>query len=192
MRVQRLGIDPQESTQRIGYQVEGFRSQRDMERRDDDGERFGDDRRKGRIITQETLIWYRAGVGASGDSATGYIMRPGGQSSDTAWAAFTLPLQPLGQGRILAIRLYSSAACTQGEAYAAINVIEDGVTSLQTFDEVVISTTNTRQARAKFDWEIARQFGKDATLEGRIVTTNVFQPTSSNMTLVATFGYENW
>lgn len=186
-------IDPRQDIERAGYRAEGWRSQRDLEARDEQTARFGDSDGKRLVITQETLIWYRANVGASGDSATGYIMRPGGQSSDTAWAALTLPLTSLGQGRVLTARLYSSEVCTAGIARLALNIIEDSEVDLFAMESVEIdSVTNTRQAADRFDWPIAKQFSGSATIEARIVTESSFAPTTADMAAVLTFGYETW
>lgn len=186
-------IDPVQDAERAGYRAEGWRSQRDLEERDERSYRFDDSGDKRLVIIPETLIWYRDNVGATGDSAAGYLMRVGGQSSISAWASFTLPLNALGQGRVITARMYSSEVCTAGIARLALNIIEDGVTDLYPMEEVEIdSVTNTRQAEAKFDWGIAKQFSASATLEARIVTESSFAPTTADFTAVVTFGYETW
>lgn len=185
-------IHPRNDVERALYRTEGWRSQRDLEDRDEALGRYPSDAQR-LIIIPETLIWYRANVGNSGNSAAGYIMRVGGQSSDTAWASFTLPLTTLGQGRIIAARMAGSVACTAGLARLALNIIDDGVTDLHEMDDIEIDTTNTRQAAARWDWSIAKQFSADATIEARVVTESSFAGASAiNITAAITFGYETW
>jgi hypothetical protein len=186
-------IDPRQDVERALWRREGVRTQRDLEDRDEAAYRFGHDGNKRLVIVPETLNWFRAGVGASGDSSTGYIMRVGGQSSDTAWASYVLPLNALGQGRLLAARLYSSEVCTAGVARLALRIVEGSDTELFAIDDVEIdAVTNTRQVATKWDWENAKQFSGSATLEARIITESSFAPTTAAMTAVMTFGSETW
>lgn len=181
-------IDPRQDIERAGYRAEGWRSQRDLEERDEQLGRYPDSAQR-LIITNETLLWYRANVGASGDAA--YLMRGGIPTSDSAWAMTDQPQPAPGQGRIVLVRLTASEDVTAGTIQARIRVIEGADTTDYTFEECELSTTYVRTRSAIFDWSIAYQFAKDATIQARAVTVGM-TPTTLDLRLAVTLGYETW
>lgn len=141
-----------------------------------------------RIVTADSIYWYRANIGASGDAA--YGMRLGTPSSDSAWAMTNLQLPAASQGRIVRLYLWSTEARTAGAATARVRIIDGGVTTDYTFPDCQLNGTTTQLVSRRYLWENAVTFSASATLEGRIVTTGTFGPTTADMTLVMAIGYD--
>ena len=184
-------IDPVQDVERAGYRAEGWRSQRDLEERDEASLRFGDDRDKRLVIVTETFDFYRANVGASG--AASYNMRVIVPTADATFEmTTTAALYVPAQARVIGARLHSNATTTAGTVQAEIRVTEDGVAADYAFEECELNTTNTTSIAAKFDWLGALQIAAGATIQLRAKADASFLPITADMWGRITLGYEEW
>ena len=184
-------IDPVQDVERVGYRTEGWRSQRDMEARDEAALRFDDDRDKQRLIVQETIDFYRANVGATG--AASYNMRVIVPTGDTTFEmTTTAALYVPAQARILVARLHSNAVVTAGTVQAEVRVTEGSDVADYALEECELNTTNTTTIAARFPWGVAIQIAAGATIQLRAKTDASFAPTTAAMSGRLVLGYEDW
>lgn len=182
-------IDPREQIERAIGEAEGIVTPRMLADLLARLERFGDAPEQ-RVILQETLTWYRANVGASGDAA--YLMRVPFPSSDSAWAMATSPYVLPAAGRVLIGRLWNSEAVTAGTVTLRLRVIEGSDTNDYDLSDVQLSTTAgyTRHATSFYPWETALQIAKGATVEARAVTASSMTPTTMDVSASVVIGYD--
>lgn len=182
-------IDPREQIERAIGESEGIVTPRMLSDLLARLERFGDAPEQ-RVILQEKLTWYRANVGASGDAA--YLMRVPFPSSDSAWAMATSPYVLPAAGRVLIARLWNSEAVTAGTVTLRLRVIEGSDTTDYDLGGVQLSTTTgyTRHAADVWDWPVAIQIAKGATVEARAVTASSMTPTTMDVSASVVIGYD--
>lgn len=182
-RTHRL-IDPVQDAELHMQRRHGVKSQAELVREIEQARRAGDTER---VLLTDTLTWYRANIGASGDAA--YQLRIGTPSSDSAWAMTNLPLAMPAAFRIVGGAMWSSEARTGGTATLRIRVTESGTSTDYDFADVVLNATTT-QTVSRVWWSSAPRGASGATLEARIVTAGTWAPTTADMGVRVIVAYD--
>jgi len=130
------------------------------------------------IRLARTYPWYRANIGASGDTA--YLMRVAVPSSDSAWAMTNLAIRMPNAGRIVGGDIWSSEARTGGTATLRVRVTQGGTATDYDFPDCVLNATYT-QTNSVALWNGAPAFAAGATIEARIVTASTWAPTTADV-----------
>jgi len=187
--VKRPLIDPREQIERALNDAEGIVTPRMLAEWLASVERFADAPEQ-RILPSETLTWYRADIGGSGDAA--YLMRVPFPSSDSAWAMGTSPYVTPAAGRVLVARLWSSEAITAGTVTLRLRVIEGATTTDYDLGDVQLSTTAgfTRHACSWYAWDTGVQIASGATVEARAVTASSMTPTTCDVSASVSIAYD--
>ena len=182
-------IDPREQIERAIGESEGIVTPRMLAEWLAQVERFADAPAR-QVLPSETLHWYRANVGASGDAA--YLMRVPFPSSDSAWAMNTSPYVLPANGRVLVARLWSSEAITAGTVTLRLRVIEGSDTTDYDLSDVQLSTTAayTRHACSWYGWDTSIQIAAGATVEARAVTAGTMAPTTCDVSASVSIAYD--
>lgn len=181
-------IDPIAQAERVAWGREGYLSQRELERRDEDAQRYGDSASKQRMIVPEWFQGFRADVGANATTAMHVDFR----SSTTAVATQGLSLDVPAQARVLLVRIIASADVTAGTATPQLSVTEGGGTVTYLFRQCELSTAEPRRKAARFSWETAVQIAMDATFQLQVVTDAAYAPVTNDYIVRMLLGYEEW
>lgn len=183
-------IDPMETIRRDIERQHGVRSQRGLVRAIERVQRSSPavpTRRRA-----ESLLWYRANIGASGDAS--YLMRRGYPSSDSAWAMSNNQIAVASGGRVIGGRLEvaSAEACTAGTAQLRVRVIDGNRTSEWDLSGVILDLANPVTIARVWSWEVGASyaFSLNSTLEARVVTGNTWAPTTADVQAVIMVEYD--
>ena len=173
-RVQRA-VDPVQDVEQHIERRRGVVGQHEIARRIESVRRRAAS--SGPVLVPRTYQFYRANIGASGDTA--YLARIGVPSSDSAWAMINLAYRMPNAGRITGGDLWTSEARTGGTATLRVRVTQNGTATDYDFPDCVLNATYT-QTNSVVLWDGAPSFAAGATIEARIVTASTWAPTTAD------------
>lgn len=182
-------IDPIEHVKRTNDEALGYVPQREMVLRQERQERVdAQSDRTQRLIVFETLEYVIYDVPANADTAISQMFA----ASASAISLSSINIDIGQQCRVVALRIASNAAVTAGTVVPYITVTEGGSTTDYGFNECELSSLQQRFKSVVFDWSQSIQVAKGASFSLFLRTSAAFAPTTLDMKIHLTFGYEQW
>ena len=182
-------IDPVGQVVRTGDESLGYVPQREMTRRQERQLRTdADSERTERFVIMETIQAFYPNPPAN---ATTQLMLMIATTSTTFSLSSRDPDVPM-QGRVVAIRIMANGDVTAGTLTPVIYITENGGLSTYVINECELSTAIPNTKSVMFDWPNAIQFAKAATWNVAAQTSAAYAPTTLDVTIWITFGYEQW
>ena len=180
-------IDPVEQINRGADEDHGIITPRSLTQRQDAQERFtAESSRTQRYLIFETLDFHKFDAPANTDSLMATMIA----GTATTFLLSTVTPDVSQQCRISALRIMSTANITAGTAIPVISVTEGGSTTDYPFDECELSTTDPRVKSVVFEWPSAIQMAKGATWYVILRTDASFAPTTADIKVLVTLGYD--